>query len=1009
MSRRGAEAEATQRRVSVLRYWRAVEAFTPGPVGRVDHGRGRPADRRGEGMYRASAGEPLPWQPGHRVARERLDPPLTWQHLVHGGVFGLDLLYERLEKVFGPSGFDVDERVPRGDTALFTVRVDAAGRPDLTSLVLSTAAWGLARAERRGPGDPHWPDGFEDDATRHRDLVASLVAGPLELDDLRRMISATARLIGLSGPIDHWEVRILSRRVPVRRDDRATDAEDAVLTSAHLDDLDRVARAVAAGDGGPALAALLTEDDALDVGARRDVRHDDVLPWVRSALSPEHVPAGRWPTGAARAPAAGQQLAVGQALAQLSDGAGILAVHAPPGTGGTTVLRDLIAAVVVARADRLAALHHPDAAFTGTVTWDVDGHPHPVPVLAPDLTGFELVLASEPDGPVDGTAGDGDARLPEAPAGVFVDLGTPAGRQRFARQLGPGDPAGTPVDWTAAVAAYRRAVSAEEGLRAERRRLARLLADRVGLAGAVPVSRAALRAALADRDAAQDDAERAARAARAGATREQEAGTRHAAHQATRPGSVEAVLTWGKAARRWHAEDGPLAADLADAALRAREAEDVARRAEAVLVAARGRVATAVQGVEDATRRLAEADGTLARAAAGWGETFPDEAWWDDVRRRELSGPWLDEAWNAARSEVFLAALALHAAFVTATAATLARSLDPVRRILAGQAPPDLAAPVALAAWQGLFLVVPVVSTTFASVPVLFSQLSREALGWLLVDDAGRARPQAAAGAIWRSRRVVAVGDPRQLEPAITVPDSTQQALRRHHQVSPTWVPAGTSVQSLADRLTDVGTRLPGDGRDPVWVGVPLRVHRRCDEPMFSLVNEMFYDGLMVHATPPREHPLQAVPTRWVDVTGTPGGGDWVPQEGDAVDQILDYLMRHEGLHPEQVAVVSPFRAVVTGLTSRLRARPGIAVSTVHRMPGRERDVVILVLGSDPARSAARDWAAQGPNLLNVAVSRAAQRLYVVGDRDLWSAQPYFGLLARRLDHRTVRPASTAG
>ena len=41
-------------------------------------------------MYPAEPGEPLPWQPGHPVSRVRLDPEYTWQHVVFGGVFGLD-------------------------------------------------------------------------------------------------------------------------------------------------------------------------------------------------------------------------------------------------------------------------------------------------------------------------------------------------------------------------------------------------------------------------------------------------------------------------------------------------------------------------------------------------------------------------------------------------------------------------------------------------------------------------------------------------------------------------------------------------------------------------------------------------------------------------------------------------------------------------------------------------------------------------------------------------------
>lgn len=57
--------------------------------------------------------------------------------------------------------------------------------------------------------------------------------------------------------------------------------------------------------------------------------------------------------------------------------------------------------------------------------------------------------------------------------------------------------------------------------------------------------------------------------------------------------------------------------------------------------------------------------------------------------------------------------------------------------------------------------------------------------------------------------------------------------------------------------------------------------------------------------------------------------------------------------------------------------------------PGKQADVVVVLLGSDK------------PNLLNVAVSRAKRRLYVIGDRKAWSRQRYFETLAAHLPHAT--------
>jgi len=60
-------------------------------------------------------------------------------------------------------------------------------------------------------------------------------------------------------------------------------------------------------------------------------------------------------------------------------------------------------------------------------------------------------------------------------------------------------------------------------------------------------------------------------------------------------------------------------------------------------------------------------------------------------------------------------------------------------------------------------------------------------------------------------------------------------------------------------------------------------------------------------------------------------------------------------------------------------------IGTIHTVQGKGADSVILVLGAPKAsQSGARSWAAGTPNILNVAVSRAKQNLYVVGSYGAW-------------------------
>jgi superfamily I DNA and/or RNA helicase len=69
----------------------------------------------------------------------------------------------------------------------------------------------------------------------------------------------------------------------------------------------------------------------------------------------------------------------------------------------------------------------------------------------------------------------------------------------------------------------------------------------------------------------------------------------------------------------------------------------------------------------------------------------------------------------------------------------------------------------------------------------------------------------------------------------------------------------------------------------------------------------------------------------------------------------------------------------------------------VHTMQGKEADVVILVIGGNPDRPGARTFATETPNLLNVAVTRAKRRLYVIGNRATWGSERYFDILAKHL------------
>ncbi|MFG6935528.1 AAA domain-containing protein [Burkholderia pseudomallei] len=406
---------------------------------------------------------------------------------------------------------------------------------------------------------------------------------------------------------------------------------------------------------------------------------------------------------------------------------------------------------------------------------------------------------------------------------------------------------------------------------------------------------------------------------------------------------------------------------------------------------------------------------------------FPDDAFWSlpsDTRHRASIA--VSSALDHLRARLFLAAVELHRATILATAGKFIGNLRVVNRMLTNTLQDKLPADQRPLLWDVLFFVVPVVSTTLASFDRLFVGLGQDSLGWLLIDEAGQATPQSAAGAIWRSRRAVIVGDPLQVEPVFTVPLRLTEALRRRHQVDSAWSPADESVQTLTDRITPFGSWVStsedgatGDNR--IWTGMPLRTHRRCDDPMFSVANRIAYAGQMVQgrvddAGQPLPTPFACVlgDSAWFDVASTRVRHPVSEDELDVLRQCLTDLRREpargEDNKPARVYVISPFRKVANACGDLVRRGKfeGIDVGTVHTFQGKEAAIVFLVLGTAPGQqgAGARAWATSTPNLLNVAITRAKCRLYVIGDTQQWGGLDYVSELYDALPV-VCRPSST--
>jgi superfamily I DNA and/or RNA helicase len=275
----------------------------------------------------------------------------------------------------------------------------------------------------------------------------------------------------------------------------------------------------------------------------------------------------------------------------------------------------------------------------------------------------------------------------------------------------------------------------------------------------------------------------------------------------------------------------------------------------------------------------------------------------------------------------------------------------------------------------------------------------------VVIDEAAQCSIPAILPMLYRAKRALIIGDPRQLAPVITLPE--QEELR--HQAE-----AGLNREWLESRRL-AHTRYSGYDAFAAVAGRThlLDEHYRCHPDIVAAPNRHVYQGRLTVLTDPARLTAPAEPAvRWQHVEGAfrhsaSGSGANEPE----LDAVVAEVQRLRAAYPSaSIGVVTPLAAHQRQLAAALKKaglpETEVGCGTIHRFQGGERDIMVISpVGAHGVRDRTRNWLVHQTNLWNVAITRARSQLIVVGDHEWWASQQ--GLLTELTRGSTNGATST--
>ena len=283
------------------------------------------------------------------------------------------------------------------------------------------------------------------------------------------------------------------------------------------------------------------------------------------------------------------------------------------------------------------------------------------------------------------------------------------------------------------------------------------------------------------------------------------------------------------------------------------------------------------------------------------------------------------------------------------------------------------------AVWETLFICFPVVTTTLHSFSRNTFHMIEGIFDTIMIDEAGQVLLHYAVSPLYRARRAIIVGDTLQLEPIFNIKKKIIQSYEFTVELEGRIDIQNSSVQYCADAASDVFEKVGNNEK-----GIMLEEHRRCEESIMLFSNKHLYENKLKLMVKDSVHGFLGSSLCFIDTRGVKQKNNTNLLEVTVCKRIVDWFVEEYGQeYKNKIAIITPYKNQKELLKENI---PDVEIGTVNTFQGREKEIVILssviqdITKKNAKYSSGIQFVGDKPNFLNVAFSRAKQQLLIVGN-----------------------------